>query len=65
MSKKTMFFHVATILGLVMLISPVLLFANTIEPTIFGMPFLLAWVLFWWGYCTVVFLLAHFYNWGK
>lgn len=45
--------------------SPIILAANRIEPTVFGIPFLLVWVLLWWAFCTAVFAIAHLVGWGK
>ncbi len=53
------------ILGLVMMESPVILWANKVNPMVLGMPFLLFWVLLWWAFCTVVLLIAFKLNWGK
>jgi len=58
-------FTVLIILGLVMMESPIILFVNKVEPTVMGMPFLLFWILFWWAFCTIVFLVAYRMNWGK
>ncbi|SFE44456.1 Protein of unknown function [Lentibacillus persicus] len=63
--KSKMFFHVAVIFGLIMLETPIVLMANNIEPVIFGMPFLVFWVLFWWFFCTIIFLIAYMKKWGK
>jgi len=59
------FFIVVPIIGLLMLESPIILLANSIEPIIFGFPFLVAWVLFWWAFCTIIFFIAYKMNWGK
>ncbi|WP_449354210.1 hypothetical protein ACUL41_13035 [Virgibacillus natechei] len=59
------FFHVSTIIGLLMLESPIILLANNIEPMFFGVPFLISWVLFWWAFCTIIFFIAYMKNWGK
>ena len=40
-------FTIFTLLILSMLIFPVLSLANYAEPLIFGMPFIMVWVLFW------------------
>ncbi|WP_184404167.1 DUF3311 domain-containing protein [Geomicrobium halophilum] len=48
-----------------MLESPIILLANRIEPTIFGLPFLIAWVLIWWSFCTIIFFIAYKLNWGR
>lgn len=64
-NRLAVFFHTAAILGLVMLISPIVLVANSITPMIFGIPFLIAWVLFWWLFCTIIFLVAYLTNWGQ
>lgn len=64
-TKIRILFIAATVLGLIMMESPIILLANRVEPTILGFPFLLAWVLFWWAFCTLVFLVAHLMNWGK
>lgn len=64
-TKTRILFIAATVLGLIMLESPIILLANRAEPTVLGFPFLLAWVLFWWAFCTAVFLVAHLMNWGK
>lgn len=61
----SIFFHIAVIFGLVMLVTPILLLANSVEPVIFGMPFLLTWVLCWWFFCTIILLFAYLNNWGK
>lgn len=58
-------FLVAAILGLLMLESPIILLANRIEPMIFGFPFLVAWVLIWWAFCTIIFFVAYKMNWGR
>lgn len=64
-TKLRVFFIAATIFGIIMMESPTILWANRVEPTVLGFPFLLAWVLFWWAFCTAVFLVAHLMNWGK
>lgn len=64
-NKLGVFFHVATIFGILMAESPIILAANRIEPMIFGIPFLLNWVLFWWLFCTIILLIAYRKNWGK
>ncbi|WP_447527602.1 hypothetical protein [Vreelandella sp. TE19] len=51
--------------GFVMLESPLILVANRIEPTVLGIPFFLAWNLFWWLMLTLTFLVAYFTNWGS
>ncbi|MBT2600488.1 MULTISPECIES: DUF3311 domain-containing protein [Oceanobacillus] len=48
-----------------MLESPIILAANRVEPMIFGFPFLISWVLFWWLFCCVVLYIAYRTNWGK
>ncbi len=53
------------VLGLIMMESPVILWANKVNPMVLGMPFLLFWVLLWWAFCTVVLLIAFKLNWGK
>lgn len=64
MKSKRWIFIAATVVGLVMLESPIILAANTFEPTILGFPFLVSWVIFWWAFCTINFLVAHIYDWG-
>lgn len=64
MNKRAVF-TALTIIGLIMMESPIILWANKIEPMVLGIPFLLFWVLFWWAFCTVLFLVAYKYNWGK
>lgn len=64
MSKRAIY-NLLIILGLIMMESPILLLANRIEPIVLGMPFLLFWTLLWWGFCTIVFLIAYQTNWGK
>lgn len=63
--NKRILFTILTILGLVMLESPIILWANKIDPMVLGLPFLLFWVLFWWTFCTILFLIAYKFNWGK
>ncbi|MBO1002154.1 DUF3311 domain-containing protein [Pseudogracilibacillus auburnensis] len=63
--NKRILFTILTILGLVMLESPIILWANKIDPMVLGLPFLLFWVLFWWAFCTILFLIAYKFNWGK
>lgn len=63
--KSTVFFHTAVIFGLIMLETPIVLLANNIEPVVFGLPFLIFWVLFWWLFCTIIFLIAYIKKWGK
>ena len=63
--KSTVVFHTVVILGLIMLETPIVLLANNIEPMIFGLPFLVFWVLFWWLFCTIIFLIAYIKKWGK
>lgn len=64
-NRLSIFFHGAAILGLIMLVSPIMLLGNSIEPMIFGIPFLLVWVLFWWLFCTIIFLIAYLTDWGN
>lgn len=63
--KKRYVFTTLIILGLIMMESPIILLANRVEPFILGMPFLIFWVLFWWLFCTIVFLIAYRANWGR
>lgn len=49
----------------VMLESPLILIANSIEPMLFGLPFFLVWNLFWWFVLTMTFLVAYLTNWGS
>lgn len=42
---------------------PIIGFANRIYPTIFGMPFLVAWVLIWWLLAGVVAIIAGWKVW--
>ncbi|UYG00297.1 hypothetical protein [Halomonas sp. GD1P12] len=57
--------YAGIIISFVMLESPLILLANQIEPLIMGVPFLLAWNLFWWFVLTALFLAAYFTNWGS
>lgn len=63
--NKRIIFICLTILGLVMLESPIILLANRIEPMVLGIPFLVFWILIWWLFCTVVFFIAYKANWGN
>ncbi|MCT1578398.1 DUF3311 domain-containing protein [Oceanobacillus kimchii] len=63
--KSKYVYHLCTIFGLIMLESPIILAANRVEPMIFGFPFLISWVLFWWLFCCVVLYIAYRTNWGK
>lgn len=63
--KLRVFLIVMPTLGLIMLESPIVLLANSIEPVLFGLPFLIVWVLFWWAFCTIMFYIAYKTNWGK
>lgn len=42
---------------------PLIALANTIYPTIFGMPFLVAWVLLWWLLAGIVAVIAAWKVW--
>ena len=53
------------LLGFFMLESPIIMLANRIEPMLMGLPFLLAWNLFWWFALTALFLVAYLTNWGS
>lgn len=64
-NKLGIFFHVVTIIGILMMESPIILLANRIEPKIFGFPFLIAWILFWWFICTLILLIAYQMDWGR
>ncbi|SFE58541.1 DUF3311 domain-containing protein [Alteribacillus iranensis] len=64
-NNTRIFLFAASIFGLIMMESPLLLAANRVEPFIFGFPFLVAWILFWWAFCTILFFIAHKMNWGK
>ncbi|WP_249977867.1 hypothetical protein [Vreelandella olivaria] len=48
-----------------MLESPIIMWANQIEPMLFGMPFFFLWNLFWWFALTALFLVAYLTNWGS
>lgn len=63
-SRIRFWLFAAVFLGLFMLESPIILLANRIEPMIFGVPFLVAWVFIWWAFCTVVLYVAYKLNWG-
>ncbi|MGQ9759452.1 MAG: hypothetical protein ACUVQ5_02620 [Candidatus Methanomethylicaceae archaeon] len=43
---------------------PILTVANRIEPTILGMPFLVAWILIWWLIASVVAIIAAWKVWN-
>ncbi|MFN2411114.1 MAG: DUF3311 domain-containing protein, partial [Halomonas sp.] len=53
------------IFSFLMLESPAIMLANRIEPMMMGMPFLLAWNLFWWLALTAIFFVAYLTNWGS
>ncbi|MEM3449830.1 MAG: hypothetical protein QXO75_07930 [Nitrososphaerota archaeon] len=42
---------------------PLISIANRIHPTIFGMPFLVAWVLIWWLLAGIVAVIAAWKVW--
>ncbi len=42
---------------------PIIALANTIHPTIFGIPFLVAWVLIWWLLAGIVAIIAAWKVW--
>ncbi|MFQ3787544.1 hypothetical protein [Halomonas sp. A29] len=53
------------LLGFIMLESPAVMMANQIEPMLLGMPFLFVWNLAWWGFITLLFLVAYLTDWGS
>lgn len=57
--------YAAMILGFAMLESPMLLFANRVEPFNMGMPFLFFWNLLWWAFLTALFLVGYLTDWGS
>lgn len=64
-NKLRIFLIAMPTIGLIMLESPILLLANSIEPVLLGFPFLIVWVLFWWAFCTIMFFIAYKMDWGK
>lgn len=53
------------LLGFVMLESPMIMIANTVDPMVMGIPFLFVWNLGWWAFLTGLFLMAYLTNWGS
>jgi hypothetical protein len=54
------------IIGLCAMEFPGILFVGkTAYPFVFGMPFLYAYMLFWWLYLCVVIFYAFRNNWGR
>ncbi|MGQ9652305.1 MAG: hypothetical protein ACUVXJ_19610 [Phycisphaerae bacterium] len=45
--------------------SPLILWANRIEPMILGLPFLIGWVIIWWAVTIVLYLIGYLTNWGE
>lgn len=63
--KEKHIYIILVIVVMLMLEGPFILMANKIEPMIFGLPFLLFWVLLWWLIATILFLVAFLRNWGN
>lgn len=62
--KKVILYSLILICFLVME-SPLILLANSVQPMVLGIPFFIFWNLLWWFITTVLFLIGYFIDWGS
>ncbi|WP_068676774.1 DUF3311 domain-containing protein [Oceanobacillus sp. Castelsardo] len=63
--RKKIVLYSLIILFFIMMETPMIMLGNKVEPFVFGLPFLLFWVLLWWFICTALFLIGYLTNWGS
>jgi hypothetical protein len=66
MSKTKLVIIILLIIGFACMEFPgVFFFKNTIDPFIFGLPFIYGYILIFWALMCIVLLFAYLKNWGE
>ncbi|MBR0598907.1 hypothetical protein [Sinanaerobacter chloroacetimidivorans] len=66
MSRKSKLIWILIVIGFAAMEFPGILFVgDKAYPFLFGIPFLYAYILFWWLYLCVVIFYAYKNNWGR
>lgn len=66
MTTKTKIIWVLLLIGFAAMEFPgVFFFKDTVDPFIFGFPFIYGYILTWWAYMCAILFYAYKTNWGQ